>query len=189
VTYVGNFQAPPSRVSTACRRAEFLRASCRGAMTPRTGTSRNGQVHRYYTCSTCAPGGKTACNGRSIRMDKLDTLVTSHLADRLLEPQRLAEMLTSLAGTRAAKLATIDARIAALEWEAHEANERLRRLYKLVEDGLAEMDGIFKDRVAALKGDRDVHAGIRKLWSCCSVVQQRCATSAAHAGQLQASHG
>ena len=53
-------------------------------MTLRTGTSRSGQVHRYYTCSTCAREGKTACKGRSIRMDKLDTLVTSHPADRLL---------------------------------------------------------------------------------------------------------
>ena len=124
-------------------------------MTLRTGTSRSGQVHRYYTCSTCAREGKTACKGRSIRMDKLDTLVTSHLADRLLEPQRLSEMLTSLASKRAAKAATVDARIAALEREADETNERLRRLYKLVEDGVAEMDDILKDRITALKVSRD----------------------------------
>jgi site-specific DNA recombinase len=51
-------------------------ASCRGAMTLRTGTSKNGRVHRYYACSTCARHGRTVCKGRSIRMDKLDTLVT-----------------------------------------------------------------------------------------------------------------
>ena len=112
-------------------------------------------MHRYYTCSTCAREGKTVCKGRSIRMDKLDTLVTSHLADQVLEPHRLTEMLTSLASKRAAKAATVDARIAALEREAHEANERLRRLYKLVEDGVAEMDDILKDRITALKVDRD----------------------------------
>ena len=130
-------------------------ASCRGAMTLRTGTSRNGLVHRYYTCSTCAREGKTACKGRSIRMDKLDTLVTTHLADRLLEPQRLTEMLTSLASKRAAKAAAVDTRIATLEREAHEANERLRRLYKLVENGVADMDDLLKDRITALKADRD----------------------------------
>ena len=64
-------------------------------------------------------------------------------------------MLTSLASKRAAKVATVDTRIAALEREAHEANERLRRLYKLVEDGVAEMDDILKDRITALKADRD----------------------------------
>ena len=29
-------------------------ATCRGGMTLRTGTSKNGRVYRYYTCSTCA---------------------------------------------------------------------------------------------------------------------------------------
>ena len=46
-------------------------ASCRGAMTSRTGTSKTGAVHRYYTCSTCMRKGKIACKGRSIRMAKL----------------------------------------------------------------------------------------------------------------------
>ncbi len=50
-------------------------ATCRGGMTLRTGTSQNGVIHRYYTCSTCARKGKSACKGRSIRMDKLDGLV------------------------------------------------------------------------------------------------------------------
>jgi site-specific DNA recombinase len=51
-------------------------ATCQGGMTLRTGTSQNGVVHRYYTCSVCARKGKSACKGRSIRMDKLDGLVT-----------------------------------------------------------------------------------------------------------------
>jgi hypothetical protein len=41
-------------------------ASCNGGMTLRTGTSKTGAVHRYYTCSTCARKGKTVCKGRSI---------------------------------------------------------------------------------------------------------------------------
>ena len=36
-------------------------ATCGGGMTLRTGTSQNGIVHRYYTCSTCARKGKSAC--------------------------------------------------------------------------------------------------------------------------------
>ena len=32
--------------------------ACGGAMTLRTGTSKSGAVHRYYTCSTCARQGK-----------------------------------------------------------------------------------------------------------------------------------
>jgi site-specific DNA recombinase len=46
-------------------------------------------------------------------------------------------------------------RLSALEKKAHEANERLRRLDKLVEDGVTEMDDVLMDRITALKADRD----------------------------------
>ena len=71
------------------------------------------------------------CKGRSNRMDKLDTLVTGHLLDRLLDRDRLAGMLVSLASRRASKAAATDGRLVVLEKEAHEADEGLRRLYKL----------------------------------------------------------
>jgi DNA invertase Pin-like site-specific DNA recombinase len=130
-------------------------ASCQGAMTLRTGTSKSGKVHRYYACSTCARHGQTVCKGRSIRMDMLDGLVTGHLASRLLQPERLREMLASLANRRAAKSAAVDRRVATLEREAHEATERLHRLYKAIEDGVADMDDLLKDRIATLKAQRD----------------------------------
>jgi hypothetical protein len=70
-----------------------------------------------------------------MRMDKLDLLVTQHMADRLLEPERLTTLLSSLAGRRAEKAAAVDRRLAALAGESEEADERLRRLYQFVEDG------------------------------------------------------
>jgi site-specific DNA recombinase len=130
-------------------------ATCRGGMTLRTGTSSNGAVHRYYTCSTCARSGKTACQGRSIRMDKLDGLVTDHLLDHLFAPERLSEILSSLASRRAEKEQTLNARITSLEREVSDAEDRLRRLYKLVEDGLTDLDDVLKDRLNTLKAERD----------------------------------
>ena len=130
-------------------------ATCGGGMTMRAGTSRTGEVYRYYSCNSAIRKGKTACKGRSIRMDKLDTLVTEHLADRLLNPERLSAMLTTLTGRRADKQVAVDRRIAALAREAEDADERLRRLYKLVEDGLTQMDEILKDRIASLKAGRE----------------------------------
>jgi site-specific DNA recombinase len=130
-------------------------ATCRGAMTLRTGTSKTGKVHRYYTCSSCARQGSTACKGRSIRMDKLDGLVTTHLADRLLQPQRLTALLASVAGRQAEKAATLSERLRLLEKEAFEADERLRRLYALVEEGSAAADDVLQNRITALRADRD----------------------------------
>lgn len=64
-------------------------------------------------------------------------------------------MLTSLAGRRADRQTTVDQRIAALAREAEDADERLRRLYKLVEVGLAQMDELLRDRISTLKLGRE----------------------------------
>ena len=130
-------------------------ASCGGAMTLRTGTSKSGTVHRYYTCSTCARKGKTACKGRSIPMAKLDDLVTRHLAERLFHPDRLSAILASISARRTAHANEVDRRVAALQSEATEAEERLKRLYQLVENGAVNIDDVLQERLATLNLARD----------------------------------
>jgi site-specific DNA recombinase len=130
-------------------------ATCAGAMTLRTGTSSTGAIHRYYTCSTCARKGKSACKGRSIRMDKLDSLVTDSLVGQLLQPERLAVMLFSLKARRAEKADSENKRIMVLQREVTDAEDRLKRLYRLVEDGVTDLDDLLKERLDRLKADRD----------------------------------
>lgn len=124
-------------------------------MTLRTGTSQNGAIHRYYTCSTCARKGKSVCKGRSIRMDKLDGLVTDHLVERLFHPERLATVLASLSARRSEKAASVNSRILGLQREVTDADDKLKRLYRLVEDGMTDLDDVLSDRLNALKSDRD----------------------------------
>jgi hypothetical protein len=88
-------------------------------------------------------------------MDRLDYLVTRHLMDKLLSTERLTELLSTLASRRAERAAAVDARLAALECEAANAEDKLKRLYKLVGDGVAEVDDLLKDRIATLRNDRD----------------------------------
>ena len=130
-------------------------ATCKGGMTLRTGTSQNGFVHRYYTCSTCARKGKTACKGRSIRMDRLDGLVMTHLVDQLFHPERLAAILISLTARRATRAESVNNRVMALQREVTDAEEKLKRLYYLVENDLTDLDDVLKDRLNCLKADRD----------------------------------
>ena len=130
-------------------------ATCVGGMTLRTGTSKNGRVYRYYTCSNSATHGKTACKGRSIPMDKLDCLVTDHLMERLFKPERLTVLLTSLSARRAEKAENLNRRAIALQQEATDADEKLKRLYKVIEDGLTDLDDVLKDRLNTLKAERD----------------------------------
>ena len=77
------------------------------------------------------------------------------LVEKLLSGDRIWELLTTLATRRAERAASVDARLAALEREAVNAEEKLKRLYKLIEDGVAEMDDLLKDRISALRNDRD----------------------------------
>lgn len=130
-------------------------ATCGGAMTLRTGTSKSGKVHRYYSCSVHGRQGKTACKGHAVPMDRLDTLVTDHLADHLFQPTALAAILASVSARRAKEATEVDGRITRLQTEVTEAETKLKRLYAMVEDGLTDLDDILKDRIASLKVDRD----------------------------------
>lgn len=130
-------------------------AHCGAAMTLRTGTSKSGKVHRYYSCSTHGRQGKVGCQGRSVPMNKLDELVTDHLTSALLQPDRLQKTLASLLTGRAAKRGEVDGRIAALRAEVSTGEEKLRRLYQLVEDGVTDLDDMLKERLATLKAERD----------------------------------
>src|SRR5271154_1921581 len=72
-------------------------AACGMAMTLRTGKSGR---YRYYTCSTKARQGETGCRGRTVPMEKLDTLVADHIEHRLLQPDRLEKVLSSVLDRR-----------------------------------------------------------------------------------------
>jgi site-specific DNA recombinase len=101
--------------------------------------------------ATASRQGRKGCRGYSIPVEKLDTLVTDHLVEHLFQPERLTELLASVCAPRADKQASVDARAARLQTELTEAEEKLRRLYKLVEDGLADLDDILRERISTLK--------------------------------------
>jgi site-specific DNA recombinase len=129
-------------------------ASCGGGMTLRTGKTGR---YRYYTCSTCARQGKSVCKGRSIPMDKLDRLVTERLADRLLTPERVGNLLAGLMDRQSARDEDHTARLGALKAKLADAGNRLGRLYAAIESGIADpTDPILKDRVASVKTERDI---------------------------------
>jgi hypothetical protein len=89
-----------------------------------------------------------ACSAR-------DGLVTEQLVDNLFHPERLAAILASLTARRAEKAESVNSRIMALQREATDAENRLKRLYRLIEDGLTDLDDVLSDRLNTLKADRD----------------------------------
>ncbi|WP_249792848.1 hypothetical protein [Bradyrhizobium sp. BRP22] len=90
-------------------------------------------------------------------MDKLDSLVTERLADQLLTPERVAELLSGLMERRAARDEDYSSRLTALRAKLSDAEGRLGRLYSAIESGIADpSDPTLKDRVAAVKTERDI---------------------------------
>lgn len=128
-------------------------AKCGGAMTIRTGKSGR---YRYYTCSTKARQGTTACSGMTVPMEKLDDLVADHLEQRLLQPARLAVLLSSILDRRQEHTVRKQQHISEMNRRATEAEQRLQRLYDAIESGLADIDDAdLKQRMSALKATRD----------------------------------
>ncbi|MCJ2133255.1 hypothetical protein MKK69_04100 [Methylobacterium sp. J-026] len=113
------------------------------------------KIHRYSSCSTHSRQGKTSCTGRSIRMETLDALVTDHPVAELLHPDRLRARFASLWSVRADKAIQVDGRVAALRRESAGAEEKLKRLYRMIEEGMTDLDDNLRDRLAALKRERD----------------------------------
>ena len=122
-------------------------------MTLRTGKSGR---YRYYPCSTKARQGETGCKGRTVPMERLDTLVANHIELRPLKSARLADVLFSVLNRREERAERRVTHIAELRKRVTEADAKLRRLYDAIENGVADLaDPMLKDRVAELKAIRD----------------------------------
>jgi len=89
-------------------------------------------------------------------MKKLDNLVAEHIADRLLQPERLEDILASVLGRRQERAERRREHIAELNKRAAETDLRLKRLYDAIKAGVADLDDpALKDRVVGLKAIRD----------------------------------
>lgn len=88
-------------------------------------------------------------------MEKLDHLVTRHVAERVLAPERLEVLLQSVLDRRVKTDAEVQGRISKLDRDVTAAEDKLRRLYQLVADGITEPDEMLKEQINQLKTDRD----------------------------------
>jgi len=89
-------------------------------------------------------------------MGKLDNLVAEHIADRLLQPERLEEILASVLDRRQERAERRSEHIVELNKRATETDLRLKRLYDAIEAGVADLDDpALKVRIASLKAIRD----------------------------------
>ena len=118
-------------------------------------TGKSGR-YRYYTCCTKARQGETGCKGRTVPMEKLNSLVAEHIEQRLLQPKRLEQILSRVLDRREERARSRTTHIAELRKRASEAEAKLKRLYDAIENGIADVsDPMLKERVTELKSVRD----------------------------------
>ena len=130
-------------------------ASCGSGMTRTGTTNRRGRSYSYYSCAGCQQKGKSVCKGRHIPAATLDEIVLTNIKQRVLAPDRIADLLKSLIERQAAKSESADDRLLALQKELTDCQDRMKRLYRSIEDGIVELDDILRERTAALKAQRD----------------------------------
>ena len=102
---------------------------CGGAMTLRSGKNASGTEYRYYTCSTKARQGEKDCPGLTIPMNRLDRAVSDHLEARLLNPERLEEMLEHVLEERGEWVDERRRHVAELRRRSSDAETKLKRVY------------------------------------------------------------
>ena len=129
--------------------------SCGAGMT-RTGTAKRGKSYTYYSCGGYHTKGKSVCKGRHVPTARLDDLVTTAVKEKLFVPERLTAILEALIDRQADKDVGVAKRRSALEAEIKETGDKLARLYRAIEEGVVELDGQLKERIAALKSARDL---------------------------------
>jgi site-specific DNA recombinase len=127
-------------------------ANCGAGMTLATG---KGGRYRYYKCNTRIGQSIGACDTRAVPVEKMDRAVLTALADKVLTPERLKEMLRELKTRLKQAQAGHDDQARVLRRELTELEQATNRLYEAVEKGLLPMDNTLAARAQTLKGRRD----------------------------------
>jgi len=127
-------------------------ANCGAGMTLATG---KGGRYRYYKCNTRIGQSIGACSTSAVPVAKLDRAVLTALADKVLTPQRLKEMLRELKARLRKTQAGHDDQVRGLQRELAELELATNRLFEAVEKGSLPMDEMLSARAQKLKAKRD----------------------------------
>ncbi|RYY28390.1 MAG: recombinase family protein [Sphingomonadales bacterium] len=125
---------------------------CGHALTIATG---KGGRYRYYRCSRRLRRGETVCQGTSIRDEKLETIVIDAMADRLLRPERLHQLLANLLDDSSSAVRERQAHLKALRAERTRVDGAIQNMFDFIEQGIVSpRDTDFTARLASQRARR-----------------------------------
>jgi site-specific DNA recombinase len=127
--------------------------SCGAALMLRTG---KGGRYRYYACASHRLKGIAACGTPiAIPEAELDRLVLGALADHLLTPERLPQLLREACARRRAASENNQQRRSVLGKQLKESESKIGRLYAAVENGTLTDTRLLRSRLDELERQRD----------------------------------
>ena len=147
---------PPRVVNGPTLLAGIARCACCGHAMTRTGTQRRGRAYSYYSCSGSHRKGKSVCKGRHIPVAKLENLVVSNVKAHLFGKDRLAQVLSALLERQGGQDQAVQQRREELEGELEDLQQKLNRLYRAIEVGVAELDDELRLRIQTIKQHRQI---------------------------------
>lgn len=126
--------------------------NCGAGMTTATGKSGR---YRYYKCNTRIGQSSNACCTPAVPMAKMDNLVLTAFADKVLTPERMKNMLREMKLLLKGAKARREDTLVPLQRELTELETATNRLYEAVEKGLLPMDETLRDRAQKNKARRE----------------------------------
>ena len=132
---------------------------CGSGMKIRTG---KGGQYRYYACSRHADMGKTACPGTTIPVAKLDEIVTDSLCDKILQPDRIKEMIGTLTARNSRRREKLQLEQRELNRKRREVQGKISNMVDAMEQGALGPVRALQERFAKRQNEYD---GLTRLIS------------------------
>ncbi|MDW3098671.1 MAG: recombinase family protein [Alphaproteobacteria bacterium] len=126
--------------------------ACGSPMRLRTG---KGGKYRYYTCSLKADQGVTGCKGNTVSMPKLDALVIDAVCEKVLKPDRLTSMISTLLERNSDKRLKDRSSLRELQTERRKAKAAISRLFDAMEECDPADISLYRDRIASKNEELD----------------------------------
>ena len=113
----------------------------------RIATGKSG-AYRYYKCGTRLDRGQACCSGCSIPEAQLDSIVVDAVVERVLNPERMRQILPQLIDRVRKSSGETEQRLRALRNQRAGLKHKQKRLLALIEDGKLEIDEQVSERLA-----------------------------------------
>lgn len=111
--------------------------------------SGKGGQYDYYRCSTRAYKGNDMCDAPNIPREELEAAVLSVIAEKVLQPERITDMLDQLRNQISNLQAPDREREKLIQRQIAQATEQINMWYELVEAGKLEFHTSLRNRLTA----------------------------------------